>query len=200
MGDPHYIGFDYVSGPWKLFPGAPGKTYNLFQDGTMSKLDSLFAAGGPGGKATFIRGITFSRGPAVQVSAMLNKIGKQWKLAILANGNKVAPYQSVRLGTNVVVEVSLVKNGAPSGIIISTPYMRIRAVQRAPYKPEYIADPLYGEWLDVYITLLQPLVPPVTGLLGSTYKAPPTPAAATAATQAWKANPPTATFLFEQPV
>lgn len=74
----------------------------------------------------------------VQVSAMLNKIGKQWKLAsecclcrscwlscppcpgtlvpkltcpylvpsaVLANGNKVAPYQSVRLGTNVVVEV-----------------------------------------------------------------------------------------------
>ena len=29
-----------------------------------------------------------------------------------------------------------------------------------------IADPLYGEWLDVYLTLLQPLVPPVTGLLG----------------------------------
>lgn len=32
--------------------------------------------------------------------------------------------------------------------------------------PVQIADPLYGEWLDVYITLLQPLVPPVTGLLG----------------------------------
>jgi hypothetical protein len=99
-----------------------------------------------------------------------------------------------------LLQSSLIKNGAPSAIIITTPYMRIRAVQRAPYKPEYIADPLYGEWLDVYITLLQPLVPQVQGLLGSTYKPPPTPAAATAATQAWKQNPPTATFLFEQPV
>ena len=100
--------------------------------------------------------------------------------------------------------MSLVKNGAPAGVIITTPYMRIRAVQRAPYRPEYVrgcggscctcrrrrafgqrfpkhtlfcdlfrslataqlADPLYGEWLDVYITLLQPLVTPVTGLLG----------------------------------
>ena len=26
-------GFDYTGGPWKLFPGEPGKTYNLFQDG-----------------------------------------------------------------------------------------------------------------------------------------------------------------------
>lgn len=33
-----------------------------------------------------------------------------------------------------------------------------------------IADPLYGEWLDVYLTLLQPLVPPVTGLLGECCK------------------------------
>ncbi len=32
-----------------------------------SKLDALFAAGGPGGKATLIHGITFSRGPAVSV-------------------------------------------------------------------------------------------------------------------------------------
>lgn len=27
-------GFDYTGGPWKLFPGEPGKTYNLFQDGS----------------------------------------------------------------------------------------------------------------------------------------------------------------------
>jgi hypothetical protein len=62
--------------------------------------------------------------------------------------------------------VPLVKNGAPAGVVITTPYLRIRAVQRAPYKPEYLADPLYGEWLDVYLTILQPLVPKVEGLLG----------------------------------
>lgn len=38
---------------------------NLLPPLLQSKLDSLFAAGGPGGKATLIRGITFSRGPAV---------------------------------------------------------------------------------------------------------------------------------------
>ena len=42
-----------------------------------SKLDSLFAAGGPGGKATFIRGITFSRGPAVS--------DERWCLACLTS-------------------------------------------------------------------------------------------------------------------
>lgn len=29
-----------------------------------------------------------------------------------------------------------------------------------------IADPLYGEWFDVFVKLLQPLTPPVTGILG----------------------------------
>lgn len=36
-------------------------------------------------------------------------------------------------------QVPLIKNGAPAGCIITTPYMRIRAVQRAPYKPEYVS-------------------------------------------------------------
>jgi hypothetical protein len=136
--------------------------------------------------------------PQVQVTAALNKIGKNWLLQVTAGGRKVGPYQSVKLDNNVLVEVPLVKNGAPAGVVITTPYLRIRAVQRAPYKPEYLADPLYGEWLDVYLTILQPLVPKVEGLLGSTYKPPPTVAAANAAAQQWKSQPPTATFLFEQ--
>ena len=29
-----------------------------------------------------------------------------------------------------------------------------------------MADPMYGEWLDVYLTVLKPLPLPVRGLLG----------------------------------
>ena len=32
-----------------------------------------------------------------------------------------------------------------------------------------VRDPLFGRWLDVYLAVLQPLVLPVGGLLGSTY-------------------------------
>ncbi len=38
----------------------------------------------------------------------------------------------------------------------------------------------YGQWLDVYLTLLQPLPMPVGGLLGATYKPPAADGAAAA--------------------
>jgi hypothetical protein len=50
--------------------------------------------------------------------------------------------------------------------MISLPYLRIRVAQRAPYKPNQVAAPNYGEWLDVYLTVLKPLPLPTGGLLG----------------------------------
>ena len=51
-------------------------------------------------------------------------------------------------------------------VVITTPYMRIEAKQRRPLKPGQLADPLYGEWLDVFISLYKPLPEPVGGLIG----------------------------------
>lgn len=106
-----------------------------------------------------------------------------------ANGKRVGAFQSAKLTPEIMVEVSLVKNGKPAGVVVShtasraplpgssyaccppsasfplscchtamathhvavnwarcspplqitTPYIRIRAVQRAPYNPAYVS-------------------------------------------------------------
>ncbi|KAI3423403.1 hypothetical protein D9Q98_010620, partial [Chlorella vulgaris] len=172
VGDPHWIGFDYKGGPWKLFKGVPGKTYTLYTDGNATKLTVTFGAGGLKGKATFIRALQFSR-KGVGSSATLVQVGKKWVLRVLANGKPVAGLQTIKIGGDVIVQATPVKNGQPSGVIISLPYLRIRAAQRAPYLPGQVADPKYGEWLDVYLTILAPLPTPVGGMLGSSYRPPP---------------------------
>lgn len=40
-------------------------------------------------------------------------------------------------------------------------------VSTASFTTLQIADPFYGEWLDVFVKVLQPLPPPVTGILGA---------------------------------
>lgn len=40
-------------------------------------------------------------------------------------------------------------------------------VSPAGFTTVQVADPLYGEWLDVFVKVLQPLPPPVTGILGA---------------------------------
>ncbi|EFN51201.1 hypothetical protein CHLNCDRAFT_59322 [Chlorella variabilis] len=167
----------------------------------------------------------------------------------MANGQKVRAFKMVNLTGGIIVQATPVKDGQPSGVVISTPYLRIRAAQRAPFMPAQIRvrgdgrsechlrltpalcgalmgarrrlswaapevsidlwrspgelqylhelrqqraeepparqrgdcntwnclqlrDPKYGEWLDVYLTILQPLPLPVGGILGSTYKPP----------------------------
>jgi hypothetical protein len=59
-----------------------------------------------------------------------------------------------------------VREAQPAGVIVSTPYLRVRVAQRAPYLPSQPADPQFGEWLDVYLTMLAPLPAPVGGVLG----------------------------------
>ena len=57
------------------------------------------------------------------------------------------------------------KAGRPAGLVISLPYLRIRAAQREAYKHGQ-AQPSWGSWLDVYLTVLAPLPAPVGGILG----------------------------------
>ncbi|KAL4428198.1 hypothetical protein ABPG75_002287 [Micractinium tetrahymenae] len=173
VGDPHYQGFG--GGKWDMFVGQPGQTYTLYSDGRGATLTALFGAGGPTGKATFIRAITFSRGPN-RTSATLARLGASWVLQVTANGRPVGAMQTVKIGDDIVVQATPVRAGRHSGIIVSLPYLRIRAAQREAYKQGQ-AQPDWGNWLDVYLTVLAPLPTPVGGILGRTY----TPAQAAAA-------------------
>ena len=65
----------------------------------------------------------------------------------------------------------------------------------APSQPQSGSFP---NWLDCYLTVLQPLPLPTGGLLGSTYRPPPTTAAATAAAAAAQRPAPTAALVFEE--
>ncbi|KAL4443654.1 hypothetical protein ABPG75_011391 [Micractinium tetrahymenae] len=199
VGDPHYRGFDYTGGPYDLFVGQPGQTYTLYSDGRGATLAALFGAGGPTGKATFIRAITLSRGPN-RTSATLARLGASWVLQVTANGRPVGAMQTVKIGDDIVVQATPVKAGRPSGIIVSLPYLRIRAAQREAYKQGQ-AQPDWGSWLDVYLTVLAPLPTPVGGILGRTYS----PARAQAAASAGSgvsaaAAIPALTAAFEAPL
>ncbi len=68
-----------AGGKWDKFVGKPGQTYTLYSDGRGAILAATFGAGGPAGKATFIRAITFSRG-ANRTSASVVKLGASWVL------------------------------------------------------------------------------------------------------------------------
>ena len=57
----------------------------------------------------------------------------------------------------------------PTSVQLTTPVFSIRAVQRKAYLWWQMRDPLYGQWLDLYITLKKPLPLPVGGLLGPSY-------------------------------
>ena len=71
-----------------------------------------------------------------------------------------------------LLQASPVKAGRPSGVIVSLPYLRIRAAQREAYKQGQ-AQPSWGSWLDVYLTVLAPLPAPVGGILGESHPLPP---------------------------
>lgn len=42
----------------------------------------------------------------------------------------------------LLLQATPVKAGRPAGIILSTPYLRIRVAQRAPYKPAQVSSTL----------------------------------------------------------
>ncbi|KAI3431532.1 hypothetical protein D9Q98_004582 [Chlorella vulgaris] len=144
----------------------------MYTDGKGTKLSTTFAAGGYSGKATFIRAVQLTRG-SLGASATLVKVNNRWVLKVLANGRPVAASQTVNLGGNIVVKVTRAQNGRPVEVVITTPYLSIRVAQRARYYSPNVVDTRYGEWLDVYLTVLRPLPLPVGGLLGEEHPLPP---------------------------
>ncbi|KAI7836940.1 hypothetical protein COHA_009189 [Chlorella ohadii] len=185
IGDPHVRGFD---DQWFFFDGQPGETVSLLSTGDGAKLDATLGAGGLRGQATFVRAIAFQQGGANVVAAVYEQ-GGQWRMAVWANGQPMAATDTAILPGGISVEASAAPplleriaystsplhtapkfrdSGRPI-VTITTPSMRIEAKQRKPTKPAQIADPLYGEWFDVFVTVLHPLALPVTGILGDTY-------------------------------
>ncbi|PSC74261.1 hypothetical protein C2E20_2516 [Micractinium conductrix] len=201
VGDPHWMGFNHTDGAaWGNFPGRPGGSYLLYRDGKGARLAVTFGAGGKDGKGTFIRSLVFTRGLA-KVTADLREIGTQWRLLVAAGGRAMGPNTLVRMGgaQDIVVQATPVRDGRPSGIIITVGnYLRIRAAQRWPVRAGQLAAANWGNWLDVYLTVLAPLPAPVTGMMGSTYQRKPAAAGGSAASAAGGALP-TAALVFEQP-
>lgn len=172
MGDPHFRGFNQAAGPWSLFKGVPGGVYDLYTDRQGVKLASTFGAGGTNGKSTFIRQISFTRGAGQRITAGVTRVGTNWVLQVTANGRRLGALQNVVIGGNISVQASPASAGRPTGVIITLPYLRIRVVQRLPYKPVQVRPNEYGSWLDVYLTILGPAPTPLGGLLGRTYRPP----------------------------
>ena len=56
---------------------------------------------------------------------------------------------TAKAGANITVQATPMRAGRPTGVLISTPYLRIRAQQMAPTQPARAADPGFGNWLDV---------------------------------------------------
>lgn len=93
-----------------MFVGKAGQTYTLYSDGKGATLAATLGAGGPSGKAIFIRSITFSRGPNRTTAAVV-KLGASWVLQVTANGRPLGAMQTVKMGTDIVVQVG----AAPTG-------------------------------------------------------------------------------------
>lgn len=88
-------------------------------------------------------------------------------LAVYAGGKRMGRNATKRLPGRVTVRtVPKFRDTGRPMVTITTPSLRIEAKQRRPQRPAQKADPLYGEWLDVFITVLRPLPLPVTGLVG----------------------------------
>ena len=86
---------------------------------------------------------------------------------MLANGQPVQRQTTAQAGPNITVQATPWQAGKAVGAVFTTPYLRIRAEQRWPTLPQQKADPRFGNWLDVYLTLLAPPPLPVGGLLGA---------------------------------
>ncbi|KAL4448069.1 hypothetical protein ABPG75_005288 [Micractinium tetrahymenae] len=179
IGDPHWLPFSSPAGtPWNTLKGSAGQPYTLYTDGWGTKLTCTLGLGGAGGKATFVRALAFTRG-ANTVTALLVNNTNTWVLSVTANGRVLGAEQSAALGSGISVKATPTLSGRPGGLSISLPYLLITAQQKASTKPAQMANPGYGQWLDVYLQVLAgPLPAPVGGLLGSGYR-PPTTATAT---------------------
>lgn len=90
---------------------------------------------------------------------------------------------------------ALDKSGKIGGVFISLPYLSLRCEQMAPSQPQSGSFP---NWLDCYLTVLQPLPVPTGGLLGSTYRSQPLPTTDALVAEAASRPAATAAFVFEE--
>jgi hypothetical protein len=169
---------------WFEFAGEPGSTYTLLTTGDGAQLDATFAAGGLKGQATFVRGLHFTQG-TTDIKVLVAELPSgDWQMGVGVNGVSMGLNDFIRLPDGITVETTpnFRDTGRPSVTIQTPQNLKIEGKQRQPTKPAQIADPLYGEWLDTFITVQDPevgLTQPVAGLIGETYTGPLVGAAAT---------------------
>ncbi|KAI7836939.1 hypothetical protein COHA_009188 [Chlorella ohadii] len=173
IGDPYVRGFDR---DWFEFAGEPGGTYTLLTTGDGAQLDATFAAGGLKGMATFVRSLHFWQG-ATDIKVLVAELNGRWQMGVSVNGVSMGMNDFITLPDGITVETTpnFRDTGRPSVAIVTPQNLKIEGKQRQPTKPAQIADPLYGEWLDTFITVLDPqqgLAQPVGGLIGETYVGP----------------------------
>lgn len=150
VGDPHCKGFGQTG--WWFFKGEPGPVV-LYNDARGVVVTATLALGGFHGKsATFIRAVTVESDEHV-VTLVLAMVKRAWSLDVAATGRPGGLVTTIS-ETQATIDVS---------------YLNVRVAQRQPKKPAAVQDPMYGNWLDVYLTIKSPLPMPVGGLLGSTY-------------------------------
>ena len=89
--------------------------------------------------------------------------------AVAVNGQPMGDRQVAVLSGAIEVYAAHAAGAAPTRVQVTTPVFSIRAVQRKANKSWQSRDPLYGQWLDLYVTLKKPLPLPVGGLLGPSY-------------------------------
>lgn len=88
--DSHCHGFGHPGGQSGLLTGQAGKVYSLYTDGTVCSWAAPGSAGEPGGKATFIRALTFTGG-LVRVTTALPSKAPRGCYKLLLAGSRWAP-------------------------------------------------------------------------------------------------------------
>ncbi|KAI3436294.1 hypothetical protein D9Q98_002347 [Chlorella vulgaris] len=163
LGSLFWVGFNHRGGAWNRLAGQPGQSRILYGDGNGLKLTATFAAGGYQNKQAFIRTLTLTQG-AVTASTKLVQQRSRWVLRVVAQGQPVTGPQRVEIGRGITVRATRFEAGLPSGVIVTTPNLRVRVAQRALNPANAVPNKPYGEWLDVYVALLAPPPPPTGGL------------------------------------
>ncbi|KAI3436273.1 hypothetical protein D9Q98_002326 [Chlorella vulgaris] len=163
VGSLFWVGFNHRGGAWNRLAGQPGQSRILYGDGNGIKLMATFAAGGYQNKQAFIRTLTLTQG-VVTTSTKLVQQGSRWVLRVVAKGQPVTGPQRVEIGRGITVRATRFEGGLPTGVIVTTPHLRVRVAQRALNPANVVPNKPYGEWLDVYVALLAPPPLPTGGL------------------------------------
>lgn len=103
----------HAGGRWGLLTGQAGKVYSLYTDGTGCSWAAPGSAGEPGGKATFIRALTFTGGLVRVTTALPSKAPRGCYKVRLRQGCRVR----ARCGAGLAAHQASI----PYGNILSHP-------------------------------------------------------------------------------